>query len=378
MNLMLVLRSEIVCAVMLILLLGYYLTYENKTEKIFPRICTFALTHVICDGIAVCASDGLQRGGLTVSHWLRLLTYVSVLCYCCELFCYVLKNLVSNESLKKYLRLVYLPVLLYAVVMPFLGARRLAAGSARYVTGGDVAGFAIAAAYNAAGAVMLLANVRKVEKNIVIGLLPCNVLVSVSMGVQLVLADFLFTGAAVTLATMGLFFVLEDPAAHFMKRAYIDLDTGIKNRNCYNEDVKQLDKKYFTAGKAGDVVVCAVCDINDLKAVNDNYGHLAGDEFIRAAAEVLSKNLKSAYNVYRIGGDEFIAIFIGKDRANVETEVADARKCCGKYGSLKRPLSIAIGIADAGDDSFASILDVVSLADKRMYEDKLRIKQGNP
>lgn len=75
MNLVLVLRSEIACAVMLILLLAYYLTYENKSEKIFLRICTFALTHVICDGIAVCAADGLQRDGLTVNHWLRLLTY---------------------------------------------------------------------------------------------------------------------------------------------------------------------------------------------------------------------------------------------------------------------------------------------------------------
>lgn len=377
MNLMLVLRSEIVCAALLILLLGYHLTYENKTEKIFPRICSFALAHVIFDGIALCAADGLRGDGLTVNRWLRMLTYLSVLCYCCEIFCYTLKNLVSNESLKKCLKLVRLPVFAHALAMLLSEIGYFSATGAPLWHGGcAAAGFAIAAAYNAVGAAMLLANVRKVEKNVIIGLLPCNVFVPASMAIQLAHTGFLLTGAAMTLVTTWLFFALENPAAHFMKRAYIDLDTGIKNRNCYHEDLKQLDKKYFTAGKASDFIVCAVCDINGLKTVNDNYGHLAGDEFIRAAAEVLSKNLKSAYNVYRIGGDEFIAIFIGKDRSNIEKEVAAARKGCGKYVNLKCPLSIAIGIAGMGDDSFANILDVISLADKRMYEDKLRIKQS--
>lgn len=124
--------------------------------------------------------------------------------------------------------------------------------------------------------------------------------------------------------------------------------------------------------------MCAVCDLNGLKAVNDNFGHIAGDELIRAAADVLSKNLKSAYNVYRIGGDEFVAVFIGHNKNIIEKEVAEVRTDCGRYTNLKHPLSIAIGIADISDDKFLSVFEIISLADKRMYEDKVRIKQSNP
>ncbi|MDE7303098.1 MAG: GGDEF domain-containing protein, partial [Oscillospiraceae bacterium] len=248
-----------------------------------------------------------------------------------------------------------------------------------YSTGScTLIGFTLIALYTVIGTVLLIVNIQKVDKSVIIGLLPCNIFVIICMCIQLAVVEFLFTGAAVTLITMGLFFAIENPAAHYMKRAYIDIDTGIKNKNCYNEDMKRLNEKFFVAEKNNDSFICTVCDINGLKAVNDNFGHIAGDELIRAAADVLSKNLKSAYNVYRIGGDEFVAVFIGHNKDKVEKEIADVRNGCGKYTYLKHPLSIAIGTADASDDKFESVLDVVSLADKRMYEDKVRIKQADP
>lgn len=379
MNMVLVLRSEIVCAVILIMLLGYYMIYGSKTEKIFLRVCLFGLAHVIFDGITVYTVNNRQTVSDSVNNVMHMLMYLSAICFGCEIFCYILKNLISSESLKKYLKFVRLPVLLYAVSMPFLEIQYFSGKGTDYSMGScTVAGFALTTVYNIAGTVMLFANMRKVEKSVIIGLLPCNMFVLLSMAVQLAVSEFLFTGAAVTLVTMGLFFAIENPAAHFMKRAYIDLDTGIKNKNCYNEDMKKLDKKYFLSENNADLIICAVCDLNGLKAVNDNYGHIAGDELIRAAADVLSKNLKSAYNVYRIGGDEFVAIFIDKNKVNVEKEIAEVRNSCGAYTNLKHPLSIAIGIADISDDKFVSVFDVISLADKRMYDDKIRIKKSDP
>lgn len=379
MSMVLVLRSEIVCAIILVLLLAYYWIYGSKTEKIFFRVCLFGLTHVIFDGITVYTVNHRQAVGETVNNVMHMLMYLSAICFGCEIFCYILKNLISSESLKKYLKFVRLPVLLYAVAMPFLEIQYFSGNGTDYSMGScTIAGFVIVTIYNIAGTVMLLVNMRKVEKSIITGLLPCNMFVLLSMAIQLSVVEFLFTGAAVTLVTMGLFFSIENPAAHFMKRAYIDLDTGIKNKNCYNEDMKKLDKKYFIPDKNSSLIICAVCDLNGLKTVNDNYGHIAGDELIRAAADVLSKNLKSAYNVYRIGGDEFVAIFIDKNKLNVEKEIAEVRNGCGTYTNLKHPLSIAIGIADISDDKFVSVFDVISLADKRMYEDKTRIKKSNP
>ena len=56
----------------------------------------------------------------------------------------------------------------------------------------------------------------------------------------------------------------------------------------------------------------------------------------------------------------------------------NVRTDCGKYTNLKHPLSIAIGLADVSDDNFENAYEVVSLADKRMYEDKIRIKKADP
>ncbi|MCM1330748.1 MAG: GGDEF domain-containing protein [Ruminococcus sp.] len=379
MSIILVLRSEIACAVILILLLGYNIIYGCKSEKFFLRICLVALAHVIFDGITVFTVNNQELVGSTVNNIMHMLMYLSAVWFGCEIFCYILKNLISIKSLKKYLKFVRLPVLIYMVAMPFLEIQYFQGNGTKYSMGScTVAGFALTTIYTIIGTAMLIINIRKAEKSVIIGLLPCNIFVLICMGVQLAVVEFLFTGAAVTLVTMGLFFAMENPAAHFMKRAYIDIDTGIKNKNCYNEDMKKLNDKIFISEKNSGEFVCAVCDLNGLKAVNDNFGHIAGDELIRAAADVLSKNLKSAYNVYRIGGDEFVAVFIGHNKNIIEKEVAEVRTDCGRYTNLKHPLSIAIGIADISDDKFLNVFDIISLADKRMYEDKVRIKQSNP
>lgn len=379
MNIILVLRSEIACEVILILLLGYNIIYGCKSEKNFLRICLFALAHVIFDGITVYTVNNQELVGNTVNTAMHVLMYLTVIFFDCEIFCYILKNLVSKAALRRYLNLARLPVLIYIISMPFLEIQYLEGNGTKYSVGSCVvAGYTLVALYTIIGTVLLIVNIRKVDKSITIGLLPCNIFVIICMCVQLTVVEFLFTGAAVTLITMGLFFAIENPAAHYMKRAYIDIDTGIKNKNCYNEDMKRLNEKFFINPKNNSLFICAVCDINGLKTVNDHFGHIAGDELIRAAADVLSKNLKSAYNVYRIGGDEFVAVFIDHNKHNVEKEIEDVRTDCGKYTNLKHPLSIAIGIADGNDDKFENVYDVVSLADKRMYEDKVRIKKDNP
>lgn len=379
MSIILVLREELACAVILIMLLGYNIIYGSKSEKIFLRICLFALAHVIFDGITVFMVNNQELVGKTLNDIMHVMMFLSAVLFDCEMFCYILKNLVPKAALRKYLILAKLPVIIYIIAMPFLEIQYIDGKETSYSTGSCVvAGYTLIGLYTIIGTVLLAVNIRKIEKSVTIGLLPCNIFVIICMCIQLSVVEFLFTGAAVTIITMGLFFAIENPAAHYMKRAYIDIDTGIKNKNCYNEDMKRLNEKFFIAENNNGSFICTVCDINGLKTVNDNFGHIAGDELIRAAADVLSKNLKSAYNVYRIGGDEFVAVFIGHNKDKIEKEIADVRTNCGKYTELPHPLSIAIGLADVSDDTFVSIFDIVSLADKRMYEDKIRIKKENP
>lgn len=378
MNILLILRSEIVCAIILLLLLGYNRISGVKSEKTFLRVCLCALGHVIFDGITAYTVNNIESVGTAFNYAMHFFMYLFAMCFGCEMFCYIVKNIYSAASLRKWLKFVRLPVLLYVLAMPFLEINYYQGNGTMYSMGSaGVAGFAVAGGYILIGTLLLLKNIRRVENNAAIGILTCNIFGIAVILIQVKVPEFLFTGAAMTIITMGFFFAVENPAVRYMKRAYIDLDTGIKNKNCYLEDMKRFNEKYFSPHKDGERFLCAVCDINGLKAVNDTFGHIEGDELIRAAADVLSRNLQSAYNVYRIGGDEFVAVFIGESRENVEKKIADVKKRCKMYTKLKVPLSIAIGVADSDDEAFTDAFDVISLADKRMYEDKVRMKQNN-
>lgn len=376
MNLVLVLRSEAVCAIILLLLLGYNFIYGSKSEKIFTRVCFFSLCHVVFDGITVYTVNNRDKVGEPLNYTAHLIMYLSAICFACEIFCYILQNILPSGANKKVYAAAWIPVIIYMAAMPFLKLDYYQGKGTLYSMGSAaVVGFGLTAAYTLVGTALLIKNIRRVEKNVKIGVLPCNIFIIICIVLQIVIPELLFTGALTTVITLGLFFAIENPAARYMKRAYIDLDTGIKNRNCYDEDMKHANERFFDGGKCTAQICCAVCDLNGLKKINDNYGHIAGDELIRAAAEVLSKNLKSAHNVYRIGGDEFVAVYIGRRRDLIKKEVEDVKSGCGKYTGLQCPLSIAIGTADIKDGDFRSMSEIISLADKRMYEDKIEMKK---
>lgn len=90
--------------------------------------------------------------------------------------------------------------------------------------------------------------------------------------------------------------------------AFTDKLTGAQSINAYRDREHEINSS-IRAGNAAPFAV-AVCDINDLKLVNDKTGHQAGDEYICRAY----KQLKSAFPdsaVYRVGGDEFVVLLEG-------------------------------------------------------------------
>ena len=80
--------------------------------------------------------------------------------------------------------------------------------------------------------------------------------------------------------------------------------TGLKNRRAYQAEIERLND----GGNMADISI-ATMDINGLKITNDNFGHTAGDELIQAAANIMKEVFcENGWNVYRTGGDEFVAI----------------------------------------------------------------------
>ncbi|MCR5098870.1 MAG: diguanylate cyclase [Lachnospiraceae bacterium] len=106
----------------------------------------------------------------------------------------------------------------------------------------------------------------------------------------------------------------ENLATAFAKANY-DAMTGVKNKHAYVELEKELNDQ-IVAGKADFAVV--VCDVNELKRVNDTLGHKAGDDLIKSAANIICETFRGS-EVFRVGGDEFTVIVMDDALVDLET-----------------------------------------------------------
>lgn len=158
---------------------------------------------------------------------------------------------------------------------------------------------------------------------------------------------------------------LEEQIDYVRSLAYVDGLTGLENRTAYMEQVKCLDDK-IRSGKAAFTVV--VCDINQLKVINDDYGHEEGDKLITLVSKTLQE-IFSNEKIYRIGGDEFVVI--GKDpdySGRINDLKAKLKASSNEIGDFPASVSAGFSVFDINSDEDFS--HVFNRADKLMYEDK--------
>ena len=111
-------------------------------------------------------------------------------------------------------------------------------------------------------------------------------------------------------------------------------------------------------------------DINGLKSVNDNDGHLAGDELIIGAAKCIQTTMGTYGKVYRIRGDEFVAI-IECSKRQLEDILGTFEHLTNSWrGTNQNELSISKGIVVCSEYEELSFDEVKELADGLMYQDK--------
>jgi len=116
----------------------------------------------------------------------------------------------------------------------------------------------------------------------------------------------------------------------------------------------------------------AVADIDNLKAINDRYGHAAGDAAIRAVAAAIRSCIRADDLLFRWGGDEFIVLLIGVTQAEARArlESLNARLRQTSIAGLHEPLDLTTSLGYAPFDSAASLDEVIALADTAMYDRK--------
>ncbi len=150
-----------------------------------------------------------------------------------------------------------------------------------------------------------------------------------------------------------------------------DAMTGALNRYSFSAAFGQPDEK---SGLSGCVVVV---DVNDLKHINDNYGHAAGDEAIKSVARALMSLVRADDPVYRWGGDEFVVVMINAREPLALLRMERMRETLAhettELASRIGPVSASFGIAPV--DPEKSVASAVARADQAMYVAKLaRVK----
>ncbi len=155
-----------------------------------------------------------------------------------------------------------------------------------------------------------------------------------------------------------------------VKRAYTDDLTQLNNRRFCSEYMKNLELDEESR------YTIVTFDLNDLKKMNDRYGHIQGDLLIKKAAELIQDIFSVSGVVGRIGGDEFIALLDTEDITYVES-LLEKLKCRVDEANQSIPelnLSISYGYATRSEIDKNMTEKVYQLSDKRMYEYKRRYK----
>ncbi|MFA5912463.1 MAG: GGDEF domain-containing protein [Burkholderiales bacterium] len=183
-------------------------------------------------------------------------------------------------------------------------------------------------------------------------------------------SNLLFAVFAV-LATLGVVWIeIEQLRADLARLAMIDPLTAILNRRAFMlEYERELSR--CTREKVG--LALAIFDIDHFKDVNDNYGHLVGDQVLRRIADTLRASLRGHDVLGRYGGEEFALLMPGADTAAAMTGTERVRLAVGerpiRVGEVSIPVTISAGVAAFGVNG-SDWESLLRSADAALYEAK--------
>ncbi|NTV78473.1 MAG: GGDEF domain-containing protein, partial [Clostridiales bacterium] len=157
---------------------------------------------------------------------------------------------------------------------------------------------------------------------------------------------------------------------YFEKMAYHDFLTGCKNRAAFYKEIFGIYQKKEFEG-----LWLVLLDINGLKEINDQFGHLEGDRAIKFAFQSIEKTVGKLGEAYRIGGDEFACIIKNDDGSKLRKEVETLQKeVAESVGGFHYDFSIAYGY-DCYHEESDEIFDVFyKRVDQYMYRKKTAMK----
>ncbi len=371
----LILREELVCLVILLYLSYISKMYRmGKDSQVFNRLLSFATLHVVLDGVTVWTVNHRDRIPGWVNDACHVLFYLSALLFAFSFFIYTLE-LFHHGELRKWYSFSLIPIVIYAVLLVTVLKIEYQEfnGTSASVGSGAVVGYTLAFCYFMASMIVLGRNRMKLSRYFKQSLLPMLIFLVAAEVAQIFVKELLITGGAVTVITVAFFFSLENPSAVLERKAITDAMSGLSARSSYERDIVIYDTE-FARDKTQQFIFLFV-DINNLRSINGLYGHQAGDEYISHVALILIENLKGAEHVYRMGGDDFLAIYRHQEEAAVIRDVRNLRHACeqeGKQGRFAPELAMGYAISNP---KYNNLRDVMRVADYMMFRNKAELKR---
>lgn len=216
--------------------------------------------------------------------------------------------------------------------------------------------------------------------NIAIGISGAIMAVFIVLQAQFPLMPFYAVGCLLATSIIHTFVVIDAriegsrQLGMVMTVAYKDPLTCVRNANSYKEFKESIEAN-LRSGKISEFAV-AVFDLNDLKYVNDNLGHEAGDQYIKDGCMLICKTFTHS-PVFRIGGDEFAAFLTNQDYENREELVSGFNaKVDDNLANGEVVVAAGISVYDPAKDSGYD--EVFTRADELMYERKKELKARSP
>ncbi len=375
MNSILILRTEIICLILLVYLAFISRTFRmGKDGKTFNLIMTFAMVHLIMDGFTVWTVNHPESVLPWVNDAAHIVFYLSAMLFSVEILVYV-ANLCKPEWSRK-IRIAADGLLAGYLILLVSGVLKIEYeafnGTRSSVGSAPTAGFALCFLFFTAAIAMILAFRRRIGKNLRMLLIPMLFLLIAVEIVQIAVKEFLFTGATITAITLGFFCSLENPSAVMEKKILRDAFSGLRPRSSYEHDMLEYDAEFQQDRTIHFTFVFV--DISNLRSVNGLFGQQEGDAYIAKIAEMLVMNMRLAEHIYRMSGDEFLAVYRRKDEKAVARDIRMVRDAGMQEGKNGYQPVLAIGYA-VSDAKYNSLRDVLRVADYMMYRNKTAIKR---
>ncbi len=156
--------------------------------------------------------------------------------------------------------------------------------------------------------------------------------------------------------------------AKLQRKLALDFGTGVLNKG---QGFFKLKKHMEICNKRNLPMTIAFVDVDNLKKINDRFGHCEGDKLLNRIATIIRRNIREYDFVFRYGGDEFIVVFRNADIKKAE-EIWERvkRRIYEENIRRRRPYTISISVGFAGYTDNISLQELIEFADKNMYRNK--------